>query len=63
MARRDAVFGRDPLGFQQRKLGEAHEDGIERAGLQARFTAKFVTVTPGRGMLDETLEHPERLRG
>ena len=63
MAWRDAVFGGDPLGFEQGVLGQAHEDGIERAGLQAGFAAEFVAVAPGSGALDEAFEDAEGLRG
>jgi len=62
MARRDTVFGGNPLSFQQGKFGEAHEDGIEGAGFQARFAAKFVAVTPGGGMPDEALQDAQSLR-
>ena len=62
MARRDAVFGGDPLGFEQGVFGEAHEDGVEGAGFEAGFAAEFVAVTPGGGALDEAFEDAESLR-
>ena len=62
MAWRDAILSRDPLSFEQGKFGEAHEDGIEGAGFQARFAAKFVAVTPGGGMPDEALQDAQSLR-
>ena len=61
MARRDAIFCCDPLGFEQEKLGEAHEDGVEGAGFEAGFAAEFVAVAPGGGALDEAFEDAESL--
>jgi len=44
-------------------ITETHEDGIERAGLEARFAAEFVAVAPGGGALDEAFENAKGLRG
>ena len=63
MSRRDAVFGRDPLRFEQGIFGEAHENRIERAGFEAGFAAKLVAVAPGSGALDEAFEDAKGLRG
>ena len=63
VARRDAVFGGDPLGFEQGKFGEAHENRVERAGLEAGFAAEFVAVAPGGRALDEAFEDAKGLRG
>ena len=63
MARRDAVFGRDPLGFEQGEFREAHEDGIERAGFQTRLAAQFVAVAPGGGAFNEALEDAQSFWG
>ena len=63
MSRRDAVFGGDPLGFEQGEFGEAHENRIERAGFEAGFAAELVAVAPGGGALDEAFEDAKGLRG
>ena len=63
VARRDAVFCGDPLGFEQGVFGQAHEDRVERAGLEAGFTAEFVAVAPGSRTLDEAFEDAKSLRG
>ena len=63
VARRDAVFSGDPLRLEQRKFGEAHEDGVKRAGFEAGFAAELVAVTPGRRALDEALQDAKSLRG
>ena len=62
MAWRDAVFGGNPLGFEQGEFGQAHEDRVKRAGFEARFAAEFVAVAPRRGALDEAFENAEGLR-
>jgi hypothetical protein len=62
VARRDAVFSGDPLGFEQGKFREAHENRIERAGLETGFAAEFVAVMPGGRALDEAFEDTKGLR-
>jgi len=39
MTRRNAVLSGYPLGFEQRKFGEEHENWVERAGLESCFAA------------------------
>lgn len=39
MTRWDTVLCGYPLVFEQGELGEAHENRIERAGLEPRFAA------------------------
>jgi len=62
MSRRNAILGGYPLGFQQREFGEAHENRVERAGLESRFAAQFVAVAPGGRVFDEAFENAKSLR-
>jgi len=63
VTRRNTVLGSYPLGFEQREFSEAHENGVERAGLKSRFAAQFVSVAPGGWAFDEAFENAESLRG
>ena len=62
VARRDAVFGCDPLGFEHGKFRETYENRIERAGLETSFAAELVAVMPSGRALDEAFEDTKRLR-
>jgi hypothetical protein len=62
MAWWDTVFGDHPFGFEQRILGQTHENGIEGTGLESCLAAEFVAVTPRRRAAEEALKEKECLR-
>lgn len=62
MARRTALRnGIFPTGFEPTGLIEAHEDGIERAGGDARLTRDGVAVMPLARASEEGLEDSKGL--
>ncbi len=63
MPRRDTVLGADPLGFEQGELGQAHENRVERAGLQSRFAAQLISIAPSSRALGEPFKHTTCLGG
>jgi hypothetical protein len=63
VARRTAGLGGLPAGVEEAVLGETHEDGIERSGLEAGVAADVVSVARLMRGLEELSEDEEGLGG
>src|SRR5262249_52441728 len=60
---RPARFGRFPTRLEQLVLRHAHENGIQRAGLEPRVPADVIAVTPAaRALREKRIEHLQGLR-
>jgi hypothetical protein len=57
-----AGLGGLPAGVEEAVLGEAHEDGIEGAGLEAGEPAEVVSISPFLRSVEEFGEHESCLR-
>jgi hypothetical protein len=62
VTRRTAGLRRFPSGIEQAALGQTHQDRVERSRFQPRLSAQVVPVAPNRGLLEQRLKDPERLR-
>jgi hypothetical protein len=51
-----------PAGVEHAMLGEAHQDGIERAGLEPGEPAEVVSISPLPRSVEEFTEHKGCLR-
>jgi hypothetical protein len=62
VARGTAGFDCLPAGLEQAMLGQAHEDGVKRPGLQAGEPAEVVSISPLLRSLYELTKHKRCLR-